>query len=93
MTQILGGRLAERFGAKWLIGASVFAPGIFTALIPFAADIHVGLVILIRIIVGAFQGCFLSALYTLYQKWYPSNEMAIHIGIVSTAGNVGLAMT
>ena len=92
VTQIIGGRLAERFGAKWLTAVSVFVLGIFTALIPIAAYTHVGLVIFIRIIGGAFQGC-LSALYTLYQKWFPSNEIAIAIGIVSAAGNVGLALT
>ena len=93
VTQIIGGRLAERFGAKWLTAVSVFVPGIFTALIPIAAYTHVGLVIFIRIIVGAFQGCFFSALYTLYQKWFPLNEIAIAIGIISAAGNVGLALT
>jgi len=49
------GILAERFGAKWIFGGSILIAGILTLLTPFAARLHVGLLIAIRILIGAFE--------------------------------------
>ena len=47
--------LAERFGGKWIFGGSIFIAGILTLLIPLAARLHVGLLIVIRLLIGAFE--------------------------------------
>jgi ACS family sodium-dependent inorganic phosphate cotransporter-like MFS transporter 5 len=47
--------LAERFGAKWIFGGGIFIAGILTLLTPLAARIHVGLLIIIRLLIGAFE--------------------------------------
>ena len=49
------GNLAERFGAKWIFGGGIFIAGILTLLTPLAARVHVGLLIVIRILIGAFE--------------------------------------
>ncbi len=49
------GILAERFGAKWIFGGSILIAGILTLLTPLAARLHVGLLIAIRILIGAFE--------------------------------------
>lgn len=49
------GQLAERFGAKWIFGGSILFAGILTLLTPFAARLHVGALIAIRILIGAFE--------------------------------------
>jgi ACS family sodium-dependent inorganic phosphate cotransporter-like MFS transporter 5 len=49
------GILAERFGAKWIFGGSILIAGILTLLTPFAARLHVGLLIAIRLLIGAFE--------------------------------------
>jgi ACS family sodium-dependent inorganic phosphate cotransporter-like MFS transporter 5 len=47
--------LAERFGAKWIFGCSIFIAGLLTLLTPLAARLHVGLLIFIRLLIGAFE--------------------------------------
>jgi len=47
--------LAERFGAKWIFGGSIFIAGILTLLTPLAARLHVGFLIAIRVLIGAFE--------------------------------------
>jgi hypothetical protein len=49
--------LAERFGAKWIFGGGIFIAGILTLLTPFAARTHVGFLIVIRLLIGAFEVC------------------------------------
>jgi nitrate/nitrite transporter NarK len=49
------GILAERFGAKWIFGGSILISGILTLLTPLAARLHVGLLIAIRLLIGAFE--------------------------------------
>jgi hypothetical protein len=47
--------LAERFGAKWIFGGSIFIAGVLTLLTPLAARLHVGFLIAIRVLIGAFE--------------------------------------
>lgn len=49
------GRLAERFGAKWVFGGSIFLAGVLTLLTPMAAKYDVALLIVIRLLIGAFE--------------------------------------
>ncbi len=53
--------LAEHFGAKWIFGGSILIAGLLTLLTPLAARLHVGLLIAIRLLIGAFE-------VRLYQK-------------------------
>jgi len=55
MVYVYLGILAERFGAKWIFGGSILIAGILTLLTPLAARLHVGLLIAIRILIGAFE--------------------------------------
>lgn len=55
LTQVLGGILAERFGAKWIFGGSILIPGLLTLITPFAARLHVDFLIFIRLLIGAFE--------------------------------------
>lgn len=41
-TQIVGGRLAERFGGKWIYGLGVLVTTVFTLLTPWAAKTRKG---------------------------------------------------
>ena len=52
---LLIGMLAERFGAKWIFGGSILIAGILTLLTPMAARINVGLLIAIRLLIGAIE--------------------------------------
>ena len=55
MTQIPGGYLATRFGARYVLGIAVLMTSILTLLTPFAAKIHIGVLILLRVLEGMFE--------------------------------------
>nr|CAD7587842.1 unnamed protein product [Timema genevievae] len=52
-TQIIGGRLAEKFGAKFVYGPSILATSLLTMLSPMAARFHVYVFIVLRVLQGA----------------------------------------
>ncbi|XP_037798110.1 uncharacterized transporter slc-17.2-like [Penaeus monodon] len=54
-TQILGGRLAELYGTRWVFGTCILAGGICTILSPIAARTHYSILIALRITQGIFQ--------------------------------------
>jgi hypothetical protein len=39
MSQVPAGWLASRLGAKWVLGGGMFISGIFTLLLPIAAEV------------------------------------------------------
>ncbi|KAK3865085.1 hypothetical protein Pcinc_029275 [Petrolisthes cinctipes] len=54
--EVVGGRLAERYGAKWVFGVSILSGGVANLLTPTAARLHYGVLIALRALQGVFQG-------------------------------------
>ena len=52
LTQIPGGWMAEKFGAKWLFGLGVLCTAVLTLVTPVAARFHVGVFIAVRVLEG-----------------------------------------
>jgi ACS family sodium-dependent inorganic phosphate cotransporter-like MFS transporter 5 len=52
LTQIPGGWMAEKFGAKWLFGLGVLCTSVLTLVTPIAARYHVGVFIAVRVLEG-----------------------------------------
>lgn len=77
LTHLPGGVLADKYGAKWVLGLCVFISGLTTACSPIAIKMGeaVGLII-IRIVMGAAQGPLFPALTTLLSAWVPKKERA-----------------
>lgn len=93
LTQIIGGQLAERFGAKWIFGGSILFAGILTLLTPFAARLHVGALIAIRILIGAFEAPAFPSATALWGRWIPPLERSIIPPIASTGKEIGIVIT
>ena len=47
-----GGRLAELYGGKWVLGLGILVTAVFTLLTPIAANTNFGLLIAVRVIEG-----------------------------------------
>ncbi|CAG2104507.1 unnamed protein product, partial [Medioppia subpectinata] len=92
VTQLLGS-YADRLGAKWMAGLGVFVPAICNALIPVLADIHYSLVILMRVLIGAFHGVVYSSLFSMFAKWFPQSEKNMALTGTTFAGNLGGVIT
>lgn len=64
VSQIPGGLLAERFGAKWIIAGFLGASTVATLLTPVASRVSFGLLIVLRVICGIG-----SVRFYVYTRW------------------------
>ncbi|CAF0904028.1 unnamed protein product [Rotaria sordida] len=93
LTQVIGGLVAERYGAKWIFGGSIFIAGILTLLTPLAARIHVNFLIAIRLLIGAFEAPAFPSAAALWGRWIPPLERSIVPPIASTGKEIGIVVT
>ena len=90
LTQIAGGRLADRFGGKLLLGIAVLVWSAFTFITPIAAFAGFTALIIARIGMGVGEGVALPAIYSLYGRWLPRSESARAIGGTFSAIPLGI---
>ncbi len=76
LTQILGGRLADRFGGKRVLGAGVLLWSLFTVLTPPAASLGLAALLLARVGMGLGEGVSFPSIYSLFSRWIPPRERA-----------------
>ena len=55
LTQVPGGWLAHRFGAKYVFGIGILMTALLTLLTPIAADISVWALVVVRALEGLFE--------------------------------------
>src|SRR5262245_58957167 len=95
-TQIVGGRLSDRFGGKVVLGAAVLFWSAFTMLTPIAALLGFTALLTARIGMGAGEGVAFPAIYTLFGRALPDLERSRAIATVLSAmplGNVLAVLT
>ncbi|NKB39397.1 MAG: MFS transporter [Gammaproteobacteria bacterium] len=90
LTQIIGGRLADRLGGKLVLGFAVLIWSVFTFITPFASLAGIAGLILARIGMGAGEGVALPAIYSIYGRWLPGQERARAIGATYSAIPLGI---
>jgi ACS family sodium-dependent inorganic phosphate cotransporter len=76
LTQIVGGRLADRFGGKVVLAGGVLLWSLFTMLTPPAAALGFAALLVARIGMGMGEGVNFPAVYTLQARWIPTDERA-----------------
>ncbi len=89
LLQIVGGRLADRFGGKVVLGTGVLLWSLFTVLTPPAA--HLGLAILIatRIAMGMGEAVAFPSIYSIYGRWIPLSERSRAVGFSNSGIPLG----
>lgn len=70
-TMIIGGRLAEMFGARKVHGIGILGASVATVLFPWLARLHFYCAILARVVVGLFLGITFPSIYALAKFWIP----------------------
>ena len=73
-SQLPGGHLAAKFGAKPIIGCSIFLSGLISAATPFAARSSFSALLCLRIALGLVQGALYPSIMTLWSVWAPPME-------------------
>ncbi|KAJ9591416.1 hypothetical protein L9F63_002022, partial [Diploptera punctata] len=92
-TQLLGGRLSDVFGAKYVLGPGVFIAGAVTVLGPVAARIHIGAFIASRVIVGAASGVVIPSTQIVFTRWTVPSELMFIGGIVMGGAPLGIVIS
>ncbi|XP_074653839.1 sialin-like [Tubulanus polymorphus] len=74
LTQVPGGWLANKYGAKIILGSGMGITALATLLIPVAARGHVYGVIFLRVVMGIGTGVAFPAMHGLWARWAPTFE-------------------
>ncbi|XP_076141753.1 sialin [Alosa pseudoharengus] len=89
VTQIPGGYLARKYGAKWLLGFGILCTVIFTLLTPVAADLGAGYLIAVRVLEGIGEGVTFPAMHAMWASWAPPMERSRLLTISYTGAQLG----
>nr|XP_020461913.1 vesicular glutamate transporter 1-like isoform X2 [Monopterus albus] len=74
VTQIPGGFICQKFAANRVFGFAIVATSFLNVLIPTAARIHFGCVIIVRVCQGLVEGVSYPACHGIWAKWAPPLE-------------------
>ena len=74
ITQVLGGRLSDRYGGKLVLGAGVLIWSLFTVLTPPAVFGGFALLIACRIAMGLGEAVTIPSIYSMVSRWIPARE-------------------
>jgi len=74
LSQIPGGRAAEKFGGKWIFGIGILITSVFTILMPIAAKTDFKLLVAVRVIEGLGEGVTFPVMHAMLAQWSPPLE-------------------
>jgi MFS family permease len=89
LLQVVGGRLADRYGGKAVLGIGVILWSLFTMLTPPAAAFGFTLLIITRILMGMGEAVTFPSIYSTFSKWVPLTERSRAIGFINSAIPLG----
>ena len=89
LLQIVGGRLADRYGGKVVLGAGVLLWSLFTILTPPAAWMGLTLLLLVRIGMGMGEAVTFPSIFSLYSRWVPLSERSRAVGFTNSGIPLG----
>lgn len=93
LTQIPGGRGAERFGGKWILGLGILLTSIFTILMPLAAKVDFRLLVATRIIEGLGEGVTFPVMHAMLAEWAPPLERSKLSTLIYTGSMMGTVIS
>ncbi|XP_068216855.1 putative inorganic phosphate cotransporter [Palaemon carinicauda] len=93
VTQVMGGRLAEVMGTKYVFGICILTGAIVSFLTPLMAHIHYIALIATRITLGLVQGVSWPSIHALIARWIPPLERPRFVSIVYFAATFSITLT
>lgn len=89
-TMILGGWLADRFGGGKVLIVAALWWSLFVFLTPFGATL--GLMMIIRVLMGMGEGVSLPAMSSMVAQWVPKKESGIAQGLCLVGVPLGIVL-
>jgi len=93
LTQIIGGKLADKFSGERLLVLAMIIWSTCTALTPSAAALGNTQIIFIRVLLGAGEGLALPAIHSMIQKYVLPQERATSAAVVTAACFLGALLS
>eukprot|EP00239_Pterosperma_sp_CCMP1384_P012157 CAMPEP_0197866514 /NCGR_PEP_ID=MMETSP1438-20131217/44255_1 /TAXON_ID=1461541 /ORGANISM="Pterosperma sp., Strain CCMP1384" /LENGTH=487 /DNA_ID=CAMNT_0043485085 /DNA_START=895 /DNA_END=2358 /DNA_ORIENTATION=- len=90
-TQLAGGQLADRAGAKNVLTAGVLTWSLFTFLTPTAAAFGTAPLFAARLGLGLGEGVAFPAIHSLISRHVPLDRQSTAVGVVTAASYLGAA--
>ncbi|KAG8259625.1 hypothetical protein J6590_008660 [Homalodisca vitripennis] len=88
-TQLVGGWLGARFGGKIVYGVGVAVTSFLTLITHPLVNISVYLLLLLRVLEGAFEGFAYPCMHALWAQWSPPHERSLLASLAYAGGSVG----
>ncbi len=89
LLQVVGGRIADRFGGKMVLGVGVLLWSLFTMLTPPAAYFGFAALVTARILMGMGEAVTFPSIYTLYSRWVPLTERSRAVAMANSGIPLG----
>lgn len=93
LTQVLGGRLADKFGGEKLLVAALLIWSTMTALTPLAASFGNEALLGVRVLLGAGEGLALPAIHSMVTKYVPSAQRTTSAAVITAACFLGALLS
>lgn len=87
---LLGGRIAEAYGAKYVMLTSVAGSAIINLATPWMARTSFALLVSSRILLGAIQSGVFPAMYALFNNWLTISEASIFAPLIKMNLRLGM---
>ena len=87
--QLVGGRLADRFGGKVVLGVGVILWSLFTIFTPPAAFMGMGALLLARVGLGMGEAVTYPSFFSLFGRWIPTAERVRSVGLANSGIPLG----
>ncbi|KAH8260100.1 hypothetical protein KR026_003073 [Drosophila bipectinata] len=93
ITHVPGGRLAEQYGGKWVLGVAILTSAVLTLLTPAAVRRGGPYILLcVRLCVGLCEGPCFPAVCALLAQWVPEQERGLLATCVLSGGEIGITV-
>ena len=89
VTQIYGGVLSDRIGAKIVLGSGLVVWSLFTLITPLAFFGGMVALVIARVGMGLGEGITFPAWHSLYARWIPFSERARSVAVTNSAIPIG----
>ena len=89
LMQIGGGRLADRFGGKLILGLGVLIWSLFTLITPAAAFMGLFALFAARIGMGLGEAVTFPSIYSLVTRWFPHDEKVKAVALNASGIPIG----
>ncbi len=91
ITMVPSGSIADKYGATKVLIISLLLSGVFTFFTPIIG-VTMFLMILVRILEGASQGCIVPGAMSNLGKWFPKREFGVASALVQAGCPLGSAL-